>query len=495
MSKACQKRTTPSQKFSYDNNRRLKMARFDSMYLSRKYVTYGKFESMMKTLYVTVFLAFLFWQCKTDDKPSIDPGQTTPIGVFKFTIPGIEPKNITVADDLIIVHLPENYSKEDYIKPEVIFGTGYSSQSTLLNGFHYKGQDLRLDIQSLKAELLSYYVIVIPHQAVVFQGSVEEKTFTLGPELTISAIYDILGTRTTVDDSGKALDKVFIRFTDQATGKVAAEVYESGSYGHGGNELIVELPPSLLPGEYAAELVWGSQAVTVLRKVTVKPGTVQLKRASWKMLENEPDIEITGFNLPPTARYEAIVQNDFIKPQRIALKYEKPGKLSGMLPQAITSGNYKITYLLDGKEQKPYEARGWVERYSGDDNIYIRKSNTQPILRIVTQPSKRSFFSTPTLTDVDYYPPTKEIDRREPILAYTQADGPTPDHNAMILVNQETGKTYQLTFSGDAYGIFDAFIMLPAYPVPANVPNGRYAIYVERGTEKTERYGDIITLK
>jgi hypothetical protein len=114
---------------------------------------------------------------------------------------------------------------------------------------------------------------------------------------------------------------------------------------------------------------------------------------------------------------------------------------------------------------------------------------------MVTQPSHRSSFFTPSGIELDFYPAASEINRQEPIIANTQAWGAYPDHNEMILVNQNTGVEYSLPYSGDIYGVFDYYLTFLSYPVPSHVPNGKYAVYVVRGTEKTERYSQIITLK
>lgn len=450
---------------------------------------------MRLTFYLIMSVAFLFWQCKTEKDPLVPPQETKIIDVLEFTVPGIDSRNITVEEDIIVVRLPEHYTKGDYIKPEIVFGTGYSSQSPLLVGVSYEGQDIRLELESTTRERRTFNVIVIPHKAIQLNGAAQNKALAIGPEVTISTSFHLKGTRATVNDSGKMVYDPFIRFTDIATGQIAAEVYAAANYAHAGDELIIELPPSISPGEYTAEFVWGTQAELISRQVIVKPGTIQFKRGSWQMLAHHRYFAITAFNLSPTGKYEAIIQNDFVVPQRIPLKYEKPGTLSGYLPDAIGLGNYKITYLLNGKEQKPFEERMWLDKYSGDDHFYIRKSNTQPILRIVTQLSLRSYFNTPLLNNLPYYPSTSEINRKEPILAYTQAWGAFPDHYEMILVNQDTRAEYALPYSGDFYGIFDNFLTFPSFPIPNEVPNGKYAVYVVRGTEKTERYSQIVTLK
>ncbi|KAA0992295.1 hypothetical protein [Dyadobacter aurulentus] len=450
---------------------------------------------MKQSFYVLICVAFLFWQCGREEKLMVKAVEIKEIDVLRFTIPGIDQKNIYVGENVIVVHLPENYAKGNYIKPDIVFGAGYSSQSKLLNGFSFEGQEIRLELESATRPRRTFNVIVIPYKAIQLNRPTQTYDFTIGPEKTFTASFDLKGTLATVNDSGKVVYEPLVRFIDKATGLIALELLVDHGYENSGNESTFTLPPPILPGEYTAEIVWGTKRELLSSHVTVKPGAVRFKRGSWRMLEDHRYFEITAFNLPPTAKYEAIIQNDFVSPQRISLKYEKPGTLSGNLPAAIGLGNYKITYLMNGKEQKPYEERAWLDRYSGDDHFYIRKNSTQPILRIVTQPSLRGFFTTPYGYDLAYYPAASIVNRKEPLIAYTQAWGGFPDHNEMILVNQSTGKEYSLPYSGDVYGIFDYYLSFLSYPIPSHVPVGKYAVYVVRGTEKTERYSQIITLK
>ena len=425
----------------------------------------------------------------------VSPNETRNIDVLYFSVPGVDPKNITIENDLIVVRLPQNYIGGDYIKPEIIFGTGYSSQSLLLNGLSYNGQEITLDLESTTREKRTFNVIVVPYKTIQLNIPAQNQAFTIGPEVTISTSYQLKGTRATVNDIGRIVSEPFIRFTDITTKRVEAEIYAATNYSQAADELTIELPPSISPGNYKMEFVWGAQTEIISHQIEVKPGATKFKRGSWQLLRNDKYFSVTAFNLSPTHKYEAIIQNDFVAPQRIPLMYEKPGTLSGNLPEVIGPGNYRIKYLLNGKEQKPYEERMWLDRYSGDDHFFIRKSNTQPILRIVTQLSLRSSFSTPVINDLPYFPSTKEINRKEPILAYTQAWGAFPDNYKMMLVNQGTGAEFSLPYSGSFYGIFDNFLTFPAFPIPNEVPNGKYAVYVVRGTEKTENYSQIITLK
>ncbi|MCF0052502.1 hypothetical protein LXM25_20700 [Dyadobacter sp. LJ53] len=450
---------------------------------------------MKQTFYVIISIAFLFWQCRKEDDPIVTPVEIKEIDVLDFSVPGIDKKNITVGENLIVVHLPEHYSKGNFIKPDVIFGSGYSSQSALLNGISFEGQEIRLELESTTRERRNFDVIVIPYKAIQLNKPVQNYHLKIGPDVTISTSFDLKGTKATVDVSGKIVRDPLIRLTDKTTGRIAKELYADESYANSGNKPTYTLPPSVLPGEYIAEIVWGAKTELLSAQIKVSPGAIQFKRGSWQMQGDDRYFEIVAYNLSLTAKYEAIIQNDFIAPQRLSLKYEGPGTLSGNLPTAIGLGNYKITYLLNGKEQKPFEERFWLDRYSGDDHFYVRKHGTQPILRIVTQPSLRNFFATPLIEKLPYYPSTNEINRNEPILAYTQAWGPFPAHNELILVNQHTGAKYALPYSGDIYGMFDYFITLLAYPIPDTVPDGRYTIHVIRGTERTERYSQIITLK
>lgn len=450
---------------------------------------------MKQTRYIIISLAFLFWQCRKEKDPIVKPVEIKQIDVLDFSVPGIDPKNISVGENLIVVYLPENYSKGDYIKPDIVLAAGYSSQSPLMHGVSFEGQQIRLELESTIGERKTFNVIVVPFKAIEPISTPLDLEFILGPEKTLTALFERKGTQATVNDSGKIVYNPFIRLTDQVTGQIAQELYAAENYANSVTELTVELPPSMLPGTYTAEIVWGTKTQLLSRQVTVKPGVLQFKRGSWHMLAGHRNFEVTAFNLSPTEKYEAIVQNDFIVPQRIPLKYEKPGTLSGSLPLAIGLGNYKITYLLDGKEQKLYEERGWLDRYSGDDNFYIQKNKTQPIVRIVTQPSLRSFFATPFITDMAYFPATNEMNRQEPILAYTQSWGATPNENKMILVNQTSGVAYTLPYSGTIYPIFDGFLTFLSYPIPDKVPNGPYVLSIVRGIEQTESYSQIVTLK
>ncbi|KAA6438338.1 hypothetical protein FEM33_16730 [Dyadobacter flavalbus] len=449
---------------------------------------------MKRTLHLILCLACLCWQCKETKEPVPQTGEIKKINVLEFTIPGVDPKNISIGKDLIVINLPENYAAGDYIKPEVIPEAGYTCTSPALDGFKYENQEVSISLHSAN-DTRNFNIIVIPFKAIQIAEPPKNLQLTLEPETQIKTAIKLKGTVATVFEGEKLIYAPKIRFTSKVTGEIAYELYADPNYSRFQDSMSVTLPATIVPGEYKAEVVWGPKAELLSSQITVKPGAVSFKRGSWHMLEPDRYFEVNGFNFSPAGKYEAIVENDFIVPERIALKYEKPGSLSGNLPESIGLGNYKITYLENGKEKKPYSEKQWLLQYSGEDHFFITKTRTQPIARIVTQPSRRSSFETYLNSSLHYFPSVTEISRKEPILVYSETWGPTPNKIELILVDHRSRKEYVLPFSGSVYGIFDGFLSFPAFAVTEDVPDGAYEMYIVRGTEKTERYSRIITLR
>lgn len=454
---------------------------------------------MKRILYVIVCLACLCWQCKEKKEVTPAPSEIKEIDVLDFAVPGVDAKNIIVKDDLIIVNLPENYAKGDYIKPDIIFGTGYSSQSPILNGIAYEGQEIKLSLESTTRQPKTFNVIVVPYKAIELSKPAENFQVVIVPEMFITASFELNGTRESVNDSAKIVSHPLVRLTNKNTGQIIQELLSDFHYRPPGEAWKFPLPAATVPGDYIAEIVWGSKKVVLAPLLTFKPGPIQLERGSWRMLEGDRYFEITGYNMSPTNKYEAIIYNDLIAPQRIALQFKKPGTLSGNLPEPTLSGNYKITYLVNGKEQKAFLAQNAAARYMGDDNFYVQKTSTQPFIRILSQPSQRSNIPSGLGFDNPYYPSPSTINRKEPILAYIQWEGAFNPSNKLILVNSETRREYALPYVDSPASLFDAFIVFHAYNITREVPDGKYEVYVvaqgTEKTEKTEKYSQIITLK
>ncbi|GGB96545.1 hypothetical protein [Dyadobacter sediminis] len=448
---------------------------------------------MKRTLYLILCLACLCWQCKEAEKPVPKAPDIKKINVLDFTIPGVDPKNISIGKDLIVINLPENYAAGDYIKPEVVLEAGYNSTSPALDGFKYENQEVGISLHS-NNESRNFNIIVVPFKAIQLAELPKNLQLTLEPDTQIKTAFKLKGTVATVFEGETLIYAPKIRFTSKATGEIAYELYDPG-YSRFQDSMSVTLPATMVPGEYKAEVVWGPKAELLSSQIIVKPGAVSFRRGSWHMLEPDRYFEVNGFNFSSAGKYEAIIENDFTAPERIALKYEKPGSLSGNLPKSIGLGNYKITYLENEKEKKPYSEKQWLLQYSGEDHFFITRTRTQPIARIVTQPSRRSSFKTYLNSSLHYFPSVTEISRKEPILVYSETWGPTPDKIELVLVDHQSKKEFVLPFSGSVYGIFDGFLTFPAFPVTDDIPDGAYEIYMVRGMEKTERYSRIITLR
>lgn len=451
---------------------------------------------MKQTLSLILFVASLCWQCKEKQEPVPQTGVVKKINVLEFSVPGVDPKNISIGKDLIVICLPENFPAGDFIKPSVIFEAGYTSNSPILDGFHFEDQEVKLGLESTvqDKENRNFNIIVIPYKAIKLTETAKNLQLTLTPESQITAAFELKGTSATVFEGETLIYAPKIRFTNKATGEIAYELYQD-PVSQPENTLTATLPATMVPGEYTAELVWGPKAEVLSSQVTIRPGAVFFKRVSLHMLESDRNFEISGYNFSPSGKYEAIIRNDFITSERIALKYEKPGALSGNLPAGIGLGNYKITFLENGKEKLPYIEKIWSGRLLGDDQLSIHKTTTQPIVRIVTQPFYLRTFETSPGLSAFYFPSVKEINRKEPLTAYSETWGATPDKMEMILVHHQSRKEYILPYSGSAYGIFDGFFMFLYYPITDDIPNGQYEVYVVRGTEKTERHSEIITIK
>lgn len=456
---------------------------------------------MKHSAYLIVCLVFLFVQCKKSTDPPTPSPEQNKIDVLTFKVPGVDDKNIRIGKNFIEINLPENYDKGDFIKPEVKFGNGYSSSSEILNGFSFQGKALDFTVSNPNIGSWFYHIVVIPHNAIELKQPPQNFEFAIGPEVIIRPSFDLNGTLSALDDKDSLVRMPVIRLTDESTGKVVSEkIYVEERSPSNDTMTNFILPSGISPGEYSAELVWGKKTELLTSKIVLKSGKVKIQRGSWRKLSGDRSFSIPGFNLSSTSNYEAIIGNDFETPKRVNLKLTKPGILSGELPEGIGIGNYRMTYLVDGKEVETYDQRNWFVTRTGDDQFYIQSIQSQPILRIITQSSQKGTLKDYNGFFVDFYKSITEINRHEPILAYTESWG-VGQNKTLVLVNRSTKVEYSLGESPDyRTSLMDGYVTFYHYPIPDKVPSGTYEAYVVRDlgdniTVKTERYSQILTIK
>lgn len=449
---------------------------------------------MKRILSLTLLLAVLFSQCKKKDDPIPQTGPIKEIDVIDVSIDGIDAKNISIGEDMIVIRLPENYAGGDYIKPSFTFGVGYSTRSELVNGFSYEGKELSFGLDNAVRGGRAFKIFVIPHKPVTLPEPVRDHQITLGPDAEIKVPVTFHGTTLTVNDSGKIVQNPVVVLKNQATGEIAHWLYPEIDTPEGVKTLKLSFPATAAIGTYTAEIVWGSKSEVLSRNVTIRPGALQLRRDRWYMLTPSRYFELTGFNISKESKYEMTVSNDHTTPRKIPMHFKNAGTLTGDLPADMETGNYKATYWKNGKVIEPYDEKIGIDKYMGDDQFYIKKVSDQPLLRIISQPSRAKAFQNDMGISLGYYPSFVDISRKEQLIAYRQRSGAFPNRNDLILVNTQSKKAYTIPYSGDFYGIFGDFIVFLGYNIPDHVPAGKYEAYIETDSDKTEKYSQFINI-
>jgi hypothetical protein len=451
---------------------------------------------MKRILSLALLLAVLFSQCSKKDDPIPQTGPIKEIDVVDVSIEGVDAKDVSVGEDMIIIHLPENYAGGDYIKPNFTFGVGYSTRSELVNGFSYEGKELSFGLDNAVKGGRVFKIFVIPYQPISLTKPVRDHQITLGPDAGIKVPVQFRGTTLTVNDSGKIVENPVVVLKNQTTGEVMHWLYPNIDAGDGVKTLNLSFPATIAGGTYTAEIVWGSKSEVLSRNVTIRPGALQLRRDRWYMVQPSRYFELTGFNISKESKYELTISNDHTTPRKIPMHFKNAGALTGDVPTDLETGNYKATYWQDGKVVEPYDEKIGIDKYMGDDQFYIKKVPDQSLLRIISQPSHARTFQTDMGISLGYYPSFVDISRKEPLIAYRQrSSGPFPDRNDLVLVNKQSKKEYIVPYSGDFYRLFDGFIVLLGYNIPDQIPTGKYEAYITTDSDKTEKYSQLINIK
>lgn len=451
---------------------------------------------MKKSLYLALFFALCFIQCK--EKKEVNPVEIIKkIDVIEFSAPGIPAENIVTGSDFIVVNLPENYAGGNFLKPDIRLAKEYTTNSDLLNGFDFEDKTISLQLESVTLGARTYTICVVPFHPIKLTEVAKEYKITIEPDASITVPLIFKSTSETVNESGKIVYSPAIILTDKTTGLVSGKIIGEKSDVNGVKNFKFTFPATVIPGQYKAEIEWGMKKETLSNQIAVQAGKLQLRPGSWNMLPEDKYFEVSGYNISKTAKYELIIKNDFIENRTIPLTFKDAGTLSGNLPSDILTGNYKAIYLENGTIIKPADYETGVLKYMGDDNFYIRNHSNQPVLKIVSQPSLYKSFRSNQGYLLDYFESTQEISRNENLLAYIQRTGAFPNKNDLVLVDVNSRKEYTLNYSGDAYGIFDGFVVFLGYKIGNNIPDGKYEIYAVIGAnnEKSEKYSQIISLK
>ena len=451
---------------------------------------------MKKSLYLILLCAMTLFECK--ERKTIDPGGTIEeIDVITFTIPGVSQENIQIGTDVIVVNLPENYQGGDFIKPEIRLGKAYTMSSDIVNGFSYEGKKVSFTLESTSAQARSYTICVVPFNSIRLTEPAKNYNVTLGPEASITLPVTFSGTAQMLNDSGKLVEKPTIQITDKLTGMNYTGIWGETSSLNGVKEFRIQFPATVAPGDYVTSVVWGTKKAVLSNQISVKPGALTIRRGTWNMLADHKYFEVSGYNISKDKKYELIIENDYLKNRRITLNYKDAGTLTGDLPVDVATGNYKATYLENAKVIAATDPETSIVKYMGEDNFFIRSYSDQPVLKIITQPSKRSSFQSSPGLFLDYYPSASKINRGERVLVYREKSGPFEDKNDLVLVNRETGNEFILKRTGDIYPLFDGFMAFHSYLISNDFPSGDYEAYMVLGTknEKTEKYSQILTIQ
>lgn len=451
---------------------------------------------MKKSLYLILLCAVTLFECK--ERKTVDPGGIIKeIDVISFTVPGVSQEYIKVGTDVIVINLPENYQGGDFIKPEIRLGKGYKTSSDIVNGFSYEGKKISFSLENTTAPARSYTICVVPFNSIRLTEPAKNYSVTLGPEASITLPATFSGTAQMLNDSGKLVETPTMQITDKITG-----MNYTGTWGeilnlNGIKEFKIQFPATVTPGEYVANVVWGTKKAVISNQISVKQGALKIRRGTWNMLADDKYFEVSGYNISKDNKYELIIENDYVKNRRITLNYKDAGTLTGSVPADITTGNYKATYLENAKLVEATDPETSIIKYMGEDNFFIRNYSDQPVLKIITQPSKRSNFQSSQGLSLNYYPSVSNINRNERVLVYREKSGPFEEKNDLTLVSRETGKEFILERTADIYPLFDGFMAFYSYVISNDIPSGDYAAYMVLGTknEKTEKYSQILNIQ
>ncbi len=451
---------------------------------------------MKKSFYLILLCTLTLFECK--ERKTIDPGGIIKeIDAISFTVPGIDQDNIEVGTDVIVINLPENYQGGDFIKPEIRLNKEYTTSSDIVNGFSYEGKKLSLALESSTVQARSYTICVVPFNAIRLTEPAKNYNVTLGPEASIMLPVTFSGTAQMLTDSGKLVETPIMQITDKKTGLNYAGIWGEISNLNGIKEFKIQFPATVVPGDYVASVVWGMKKTVISNQISVKTGALKIRRGSWNMLADHKYFEVSGYNISKDKKYELIIENDYLKNQKIALSYKDAGTLTGNLPADVATGNYKAIYLENDKVVEATDPENSIIKYMGEDSFFIRNYSDQPVLKIITQPSKRSSFQSSLGLSLNYYPSVSNINRKERVLVYREKTGPFEEKNDLILVSRETGKEFILERTADIYPLFDGFMAFYSYVISSDVPSGDFEAYMVLGTknEKTEKYSQILNIQ
>ncbi|WP_082213320.1 hypothetical protein [Dyadobacter psychrophilus] len=435
---------------------------------------------------ILLSLIAIFVGCKESNE--LNPVSFIPVGGLEdFSVPGVGQKNIKITDGRIVIHLPANYSAGDFIKPVLKASNDYKPSPDISNGFSFEGKSIKFDLKSATYSPVSYEIYVIPANPIQAVDHDKDYELIVQEGLEIDIPLQIRGTAYTITDSGSVVDLpalILKNKSDQTSVRIPANM---GIDASGENVLRVNFPWNMQVGEFEGTVEWGSKKAVLPDNFILKPGAIDVAAMPW-VDARSARYQVQGYNFLPGKRYEVIIENDFVKPRKLLLDRKDYSNLELNIPAGLPKGSYKASLLVDSK---PVAVRTYKYLYYG--NFHIREDETQPILGLISQRSKKAFLEA---TRTEYYAAATDISRNEPVMTYVQKFSSNNAVPTLILRNITTKKEYSLTQMRDLTCIMDGAFCFNNFEISKEIPDGQYEAYVTMNNGgASEKYGQILNIR
>lgn len=426
---------------------------------------------MRKLLLSSFFLLFLACKEKQVDRFGAN---LEPVGFETFRISGVPDENISIKNNVIIIHLPAGFSG-DILKPTTEQTNDFKLPASIGDGFRFQGEEVSFALESKTYEARQYTIVVIPDANIALHESTGAYSVTIEKDAKVALPVTVLGTLVTVDSAGNPQREPKIAFVNRADNKSAGEFpAEFVTDSTGGMFVKMVLPPGFVAGEYTATLKWGKQKAVAPRALQLKFGELFIGQTTHSTVVGSEFYSIKGYNISPEKKYELLLENDFIKSRRIPLNRKGYNELELVFPSDLPGGSYKSAILVNSvaiaKDQHP--------SYSEAD-FHYKEYADQNVLAIVTQPSNKV---EPELPMLEYYKANASVSKNEDLMIYTLKFKNQGERVKLRMINIGTGEKFTLTDTGNLTHIFDAAISFYRFNITA-IPTGKYEAYSITGEE------------
>jgi len=427
--------------------------------------------AMRKLLLSSFFLLFLACKEKQVDRFGAN---LEPVGFETFRISGIPDENISIKNNVIVIHLPAGFT-DDILKPATVLTNDFELPASIGGGFRFQGKEITFALESKTYEARQYTIVVIPDANIALHESAGAYSVTIEKDAKIALPVTVLGTLVTVDSAGNLQREPKIAFVNRADNKSAGEFpaeFASDSTGRMFVKMI--LPPGFVAGEYTATLKWGKQKAVAPTALRLKFGALFIEETTRSAVIGSEFFSIKGYNISSENKYELLLENDFIESRKIPLNRKSFNELDFVFPSDLPTGSYKSAILVNSvaivKDQFPFFTEA---------DFHYKEYADQNVLAIVTQPSNKVI---PELPRLEYYKPNASVSKTEDLMIFTLKSNNQAERIKLRLINIGTGEMFTLTDTGNLTHIFDAAISFYRFNI-TKIPTGKYEAYSITGEE------------